>query len=125
VFGQKSPHDLWTPTDLLSSHYYPGTTITDELLVLKKSNEAILIRGGDKVSNVELRSVDALIELSVQMKEEDYVEFGFKSLFFQGVGKSHRLPMPGFVVWLHELYAMALLESGVRFVQRDTGSGWR
>ena len=65
--------------------------------------------------------MDALIELSVKMKtEEDYVQFGFKSLFFQGLGKSDNLPMPGFVVWLHEQYAKALLESGVRHVLRDT-----
>lgn len=76
------------------------------------------------MSKGELRPMDALIELSVQMKEEEgYVEFGFKSLFFQGVGKADRIPMPGFVVWLHELYARALLESGVWFVLRDTGSG--
>ena len=63
--------------------------------------------------------MDGLIELSVRLEPEGHVEFGFKSLFFQGLGKSDRLPMPGFVVWLHEQYAKALLESGVRHVLRD------
>lgn len=89
--------------------------------MLRKSNDAILIRGGDKVSKAELRPMDGLIELSARLKpEEGHVEFGFKSLFFQGLGKSSRIPMPGFVVWLHEQYAKALLESGVRHVLRDS-----
>lgn len=83
--------------------------------MLNKSKDAILIRGGDKVSKAELRPMDGLIELRVQVKDE-LVEFGFKSLFFQGLGRSDRLPMPGFLVWLHEQYAKALLESGVRHV---------
>lgn len=88
-------------------------------MVLSKSKDMILIRGGNKVSNPELRPMDALIELSVQIKpEEDLVEFGFKSLFFQGLGASKTLPMPGCLVWLHEQYAKALLESGVRHVLR-------
>jgi hypothetical protein len=64
--------------------------------------------------------MDALIELSVQVEpEENYVQFGFKSLFFQGLGTSERLPMPAFVVWLHDQYAKALLESGVRYVLKE------
>ncbi|CAG8388967.1 unnamed protein product [Penicillium salamii] len=114
----RQPPQLWEPADLLKSKYQPGTIITDEFLVLKKSKDAILIRGGDKVSKAELRPMDGLIELRVQVKDE-LVEFGFKSLFFQGLGRSDRLPMPGFVVWLHEQYAKALLESGVRHVFRE------
>lgn len=42
---------LWSKPDLLASPYNPGTTITDEFLVLQKSPDAILVRGGDKVIN--------------------------------------------------------------------------
>jgi hypothetical protein len=90
---------------------------------LSKSRDAIIIRGGDKISKAELRPMDALIELSVQTKGKEYVEFGFKSLFFQGIEKADTLPMPGFVVWLHEVYARALLESGVRFVLSNSKCG--
>ncbi|KAJ5343270.1 uncharacterized protein N7506_003094 [Penicillium brevicompactum] len=118
--SDRQPPQLWNPAELLQSSYQPGTIITDEFLVLRKSNDSILIRGGDKVSKAELRPMDGLIELSVRLEpEEGHVEFGFKSLFFQGLGKSDRPPMPGFVVWLHEQYAKALLESGVRHVLRD------
>lgn len=112
-------NQLWSPTDLLASNYHPGTTITDEFLVLQKFPNAILVRGGDTVTNQGLREMDGFIELSANVKpDEELVEFGFKSVFFQGIGKASDLPMPGFVVWLHELYAKVLLGSGVRYVLR-------
>ncbi|EYE96777.1 uncharacterized protein EURHEDRAFT_496721 [Aspergillus ruber CBS 135680] len=110
---------LWSKSDLLASRYNPGTTITDEFLVLQKSPDAIIVRGGDKVTNQDLRPLDALIEMTINVKpDEEVVEFGFKSVFFQGIGRNKGLPMPRFVVWLHELYAKALLGSGVRYVLR-------
>lgn len=112
-------YHLWSKPDLLASPYNPGTTITDEFLVLQKSPDAILVRGGDKVTNQGLRPFDALIELTANVKpDEEVVEFGFKSVFFQGTGRAKGLPMPGFIVWLHEVYAKALLESGVLYVVR-------
>lgn len=99
------------------SDYQVGTVVTDEFEVLHKSDGAILMRGGDSVSNKGLRPLDALMEITAQVNSEDAtVEFGFKSLFFQGIGKSDKVLMPGPVVWLHELYAKALLEFGVRSV---------
>ncbi|KAJ5317658.1 hypothetical protein PENANT_c004G00407 [Penicillium antarcticum] len=110
-------HQLWSPSEMLNSKFDPGTVITDEFVVLEKLKDSVLIRGGDKVSNNGLRPLDALMELSVRAKpEEDSIQFGFKSLFFQGLGKSDKLPMPAPVIWLHEQYAKALLESGVRHV---------
>ena len=110
---------LWSKPDLLASPYNPGTTVTDEFFVLQKSPDAILVRGGDKVTNQGLRPLDALIELTANVKpDEEVVEFGFKSVFFQGVGRTKGLPMPWFIVWLHEVYAKALLGSGVRYVLR-------
>lgn len=91
--------------------------IVDHFNVLEKSERSILIRGGDMVSNQGLRPLDALMEVSVAVKpESDVVEFAFKTLFFQGLGKAEGSLMPGPVVWLHEQYAKAMLESGVRYV---------
>lgn len=91
--------------------------IVDHFNVLEKSERSILIRGGDMVSNQGLRPLDALMEVSVAVKpESDVVEFAFKTLFFQGLGKAEGSLMPGPVVWLHEQYSKAMLESGVRYV---------
>jgi len=110
---------LWSKPDLLASPFNPGTTITDEFLVLQKSADAVLVRGGDKVTNQGLRPLDAFIELTANVKpDKEVVEFGFKSVFFQGLGTPKGLLMPGFIVWLHEVYAKALLGSGVRYVSR-------
>ncbi|KAJ5775472.1 uncharacterized protein N7511_000483 [Penicillium nucicola] len=121
--NETTSYHLWHPSEILKSKFNPGTTITDELVVLEKSKDSVLIRGGDKVSIDGLRPLDALMELSVRANpEEQSIQFGFKSLFFQGLDKTNKLPMPALVVWLHELYAKALLESGVRHVLRGSDS---
>ncbi|OJK02138.1 hypothetical protein ASPACDRAFT_40956 [Aspergillus aculeatus ATCC 16872] len=108
---------LWSPSELLRSDYQVGTDIVAELEVIDQSSDSILIRGGDKTCNRGLRPLDALIEVAARVdKENNVVEFGFKSLFFQGIGRTDQLPMPGPVVWLHELYAKILLKSGVQYV---------
>ncbi|OJJ45976.1 hypothetical protein ASPZODRAFT_67376 [Penicilliopsis zonata CBS 506.65] len=108
-----SKHQLWSPKELRESEYNTGTVITDEFIVLDKTQSSILIRGGDKVTKTELRPLDGLIELSAVVKpEEDVVELRFKSIFFQGEGKTSKMPMPTPIVWLHEQYARAMLESG-------------
>lgn len=68
---------------MLKSKFDPGTVITGEPVVLEQSNDSILIRGGDKVSNQHLRALDALMGLSVQVTPKELsIQFGFKSLFF-------------------------------------------
>ncbi|KAI9926203.1 hypothetical protein ASPWEDRAFT_623875 [Aspergillus wentii DTO 134E9] len=108
---------LWSRAELLQSDYKIDTDIAGNFEVVDRSEESILIRGGDKTSNRGLRVLDGLIELTARIdRERDVAEFGFKSLFFQGAGTTRELPMPGPVVWLHELYAKILLRSGVRYV---------
>ncbi|RAH84650.1 hypothetical protein BO86DRAFT_228186 [Aspergillus japonicus CBS 114.51] len=108
---------LWSSSELLRSDYKVGTDIVSEFEVIDRSSTSILIRGGDKTCNRGLRPLDALIEVAARVDKENHVaEFGFKSLFFQGAGRTDRLPMPGAVVWLHELYAKILLKSGVQYV---------
>ncbi|KAJ5794630.1 hypothetical protein N7457_001229 [Penicillium paradoxum] len=121
---ESASHQLWTRSELLESKYNPGTVITDEFIVLDKAKHSILIRGGDKVSKTGPRPLDGLIELSVQLKpEDDCVQFRFKSLFFQGDVRTDKMPMPAPVIWLHEQYAKALLESGVRHVIQSENKG--
>ncbi|KAL5341131.1 hypothetical protein BJX70DRAFT_396186 [Aspergillus crustosus] len=112
-----TPTSLWSGSALLASDYKPGIEIADHLEIIENSNGTIVIRGGEKVPNQGLRPLDAFLELTARVDEtNDTVEFGFKSIFFQGLGKSDKLPMPGPVIWLHEQYAKALVEFGVRYV---------
>ncbi|KAL3434328.1 hypothetical protein BDV09DRAFT_195985 [Aspergillus tetrazonus] len=115
------PAPLWSPSELLESEYKPGTDIAGHFGVIERSKQghSILIRGGDKISNRGLRPLDGFIELTASVDQQhSLVEFGFKTVFFQGLGPAAggKLPMPGPVVWLHEQYARALLASGVSHV---------
>ncbi|KAL2813557.1 hypothetical protein BJX63DRAFT_215853 [Aspergillus granulosus] len=110
-------HQIWSPSELLQSDYKIGTDIAGNFEVVDRSEESILIRGGDKTSHRGLRPLDGLIELSACINRENgMAEFGFKSLFFQGAGATSKLPMPGPVVWMHEQYAKALLASGIQYI---------
>ncbi|KAL4882660.1 hypothetical protein BJY04DRAFT_186679 [Aspergillus karnatakaensis] len=112
-----SPTSLWSPAALLDSDYKKGSEVTGHLQVIERSNDMIVLRGGVKVPNEELRPLDAFLEVTARVDEEQGIaEFGFKSIFFQGLGKTDKLPMPGPAIWLHEQYAKALLEFGVRYV---------
>ncbi|KAL4773008.1 hypothetical protein BDW60DRAFT_206765 [Aspergillus nidulans var. acristatus] len=111
------PAPLWSASELLESEYKLGTDIAGHFEVIDRSKQghSILIRGGDKVSNRGLRPLDGLIELTASVDQQHgLVEFGCKTVFFQGLGPAAggKLPMPGPVVWLHEQYAKALLASG-------------
>ncbi|KAL5042172.1 hypothetical protein BDW71DRAFT_217114 [Aspergillus fruticulosus] len=115
------PAPLWSPSELLASEYNLGTDIAGHFEVIERSKQghAILIRGGDRVSNRRLRPLDGFIELTASVDQQHgLVEFGCKTVFFQGLGLAPggKLPMPGPVVWLHEQYAKALLASGVSYV---------
>lgn len=105
---------LWSDEELLSSEYDQGTLIADSFEVVEKTGDHIVIRGGDSPSNKGLRPLDAALELSAEIKEQEQaVDFGFKSVFFAGDRPSEVMPMPGFVVWLHLQYAKLLLETGI------------
>ena len=51
-------------------------------------------------------------------EEEKVVEFGLKSVFFQGLGKASGPPMSPTIQWLHVEYAKLLLEGGLLSVAR-------
>lgn len=106
---------LWTREDFLLSEYHAGTLMADSFEVLEKHDDRVVIRGGDSPSRRGPRPMDAVLELSAVLKEDErVVEFGFKSLFFTGDHKSNQPPMPEPVVWLHMLYAKLLLKDGVQ-----------
>ncbi|KAL2861602.1 hypothetical protein BJX68DRAFT_8906 [Aspergillus pseudodeflectus] len=108
---------LWTRPDLLHSQYSVGTDIAGNFEVIDRTASSILIRGGGKTSVRGVRPLDALMELGASIdRENNIVEFAFKSLFFQGLGVSREKLMPAPVVWLHEQYAKAMLGGGVRYV---------
>ncbi|KAJ5679694.1 hypothetical protein N7462_007938, partial [Penicillium macrosclerotiorum] len=104
---------LWTREDFMSSTYEPGTLMADSFEVLEKTDGRIVIRGGDHPSKRDTRPMDAILELTSVMKEDQTIEFGFKSLFYTGDTKTGQPPMPWPVVWLHLQYAKLLLESGI------------
>lgn len=106
---------LWTRKDFLRSEYQAGTLMVDSFEVLERHDDRIVIRGGDSPSRRGPRPMDAVLELSAVLKEDEkVVEFGFKSLFFAGDQNSSQPAMPGPVVWLHMLYAKWLLKDGVQ-----------
>ncbi|CAG7967871.1 unnamed protein product [Penicillium salamii] len=120
--GQPNPTkaQLWSSSELLQSDYQVGTDIAASFEVVSRTTDSVLIRGGDSTSNRGLRPLDAFIEVTARVdKENNVAVFGFKSLFFQGLGMTNKLPMPGPAVWLHELYAKMLLKSGVRYVLKQ------
>jgi hypothetical protein len=43
----------------------------------------------------------------------DVVEFGLKSVFFQGLGKADAKPMPETIEALHRIYTKILMESAI------------
>jgi hypothetical protein len=116
-------HQLWTPSQLLSSTYEPGTQITDHFEVLSKTRQdrlqSILIRCGDSPLKRDVRPSDGLFEIAAEVHiDKGYAEFRLKSVFYQGLGKAAGLPMEGFMLWAHKQYTKLWMESAVRNVKR-------
>lgn len=78
-----------------------------------------MVRCGDSPLKRDVRASDGLFEISAVVKPEEGVfEFGLKSVFYQGLGKTKGEPMPAHVFWLHQQYTKLLLETAVRNVMR-------
>ncbi|KAF8544267.1 hypothetical protein BDD12DRAFT_62282 [Trichophaea hybrida] len=91
--GPFTAHQLWTPEELGGSQYDVGTQITDHFEVLEKTPETICVRAGDSPLKKDVRPSDGPFEMSARVKG-DVVEFGLKSVFFQGLGKAEGKQMP-------------------------------
>ncbi|KAL3456423.1 hypothetical protein BJX64DRAFT_294106 [Aspergillus heterothallicus] len=108
---------LWSPEELLTSEYNVGTLVTDHFEVVEKTPETILLRSGDSPRNQAVREVDGLFGISAVAKpEQGVVEFGLKTCFFQGLGKTHSRPVPAPIEWLHRQYVKLLMETAVHNV---------
>ena len=117
--GSETAEQLWSPSDLKSSLYEPGTIVTDHFEVVEKTPDRIVVRCGDSRRIREVRESDGLFEISAVVKpDEGVAEFGLKSCFFRGLGKAESEPMPSHIVWLHQQYTKLLSATAIGNVLR-------
>ena len=108
-----------------------GTLIAGEFDIISTSPTSIILRGGQPLSaeqqakaqengsDPDLRDVDVLAELAVQIDtEKDMVEFRFKGIFWCGTGVGSKPPLPKALDPLHRVYAAALLREGSEWCLR-------
>ncbi|KAF4983137.1 hypothetical protein FDECE_17368 [Fusarium decemcellulare] len=120
-------NDMWTAEDCLSGAFAVdntrltprlGDVVTDHLLVISRTNNSIITRGGPPPRLTppdEPRDLDNIGEMRVDLNSEDHtVEFRFKNIFFAGAGGPKlKPPFPRMIAFLHYEYAKLLLHSGV------------
>ena len=115
---------LWTVEDLQTSPYNPGTLITDHFEIINKTENSIILRGGDTPRVQDIRENDGLLEFTTDVRrDEGVVEFGLKCIFYNGLAlpdeEGSKAPPGGSMVkWLHEKYDKILMESAVRNCMR-------
>ncbi|EEH39165.1 hypothetical protein PAAG_01627 [Paracoccidioides lutzii Pb01] len=117
--GPETSHQLWSKSQLRESTYPVGTEITDHFNVVEHAPSRIILRCGDSPLKRDVRTTDGLFEVSANINQEEAVaEFGLKSLFYQGLGKTDKEPIPRPIVWLHHIYTKLLMETAVRRLTR-------
>ena len=110
--GRETADHLWSRQELRESSYPVGTIVTDHFEVVEKTPDRIVVRCGDSPRVRDVRESDGLFEMSAVVKpDEGVAEFGLKSCFFQGLGKTESLGMPAHIIWLHKQYAKLWLET--------------
>ena len=82
-----------------------------------------MVRCGDSPRNSGTRENDGIFEMVAAVKEEEgVVEFGLKSVFFNGIAqvpdgeKKLDKPMGAFPWWLHQQYDKILMETALKNV---------
>ncbi|KAJ7875361.1 hypothetical protein B0H14DRAFT_2716304 [Mycena olivaceomarginata] len=114
--GQATANQLWDTRELAESTYPVGTQITDHFEVIEHTPTSISVRCGDSPLLSGVRASDGVFEMSAVVKEDEGVaEFGLKSVFFRGEGKSDGV-MPAHIQYAHRLYTKLLMESAVKKV---------
>ncbi|KAJ7482233.1 hypothetical protein B0H11DRAFT_1723948 [Mycena galericulata] len=114
--SQETANQLWDTRELAESTYPVGTQITDHFEVISHTPTSIVVRCGDSPRNSGVRSSDGLFEMSAVVKESEGVaEFGLKSIFFKGEGKSEG-SIPSHIAFAHRLYTKLWMESALRKV---------
>lgn len=116
--GPETDSQLWDRTALQASTYPVGTVITDHFEVLAKTPTSITVRCGDTPRKMEVRESDGLFEMTAEVKkEEGVVEFGLKSVFFNGVAQPDEVgpegPMSSWMQWAHQHYDRILMETAI------------
>ncbi|KAF7373344.1 14-alpha sterol demethylase Cyp51B protein [Mycena sanguinolenta] len=113
---QETENQLWDTRALAESTYDVGTQITDHFEVFERTPTSISVRCGDSPLNSGVRASDGVFEMSAVVKEgEGVAEFGLKSVFFSGEGKSEGT-MPAHIQYAHRLYTKLWMESALRRV---------
>lgn len=108
-------HQLWDQKELATSTYPIGTQITDHFEVVEHTPEHITVRCGDSPLKEGRRSSDGLFEMSARInREEGVVDFGLKSVFYNGLEKFDVGPMPAHIEFLHRQYTKLWMETAVR-----------
>lgn len=85
---------------------------------MARTPSSIIVRCGDSPRITDVRVSDGLFEMTADVKkEEGVVEFGLKSLFYNGLGEKAKEgdpgPMSSTIQWLHKQYDKVLMESAV------------
>jgi hypothetical protein len=113
--GPSTAHQLWSRQALQTSSYEVGTQITNHFEVLEHTPDRIVVRAGDTPMKRDVRVDDGLFEISARVNDgEGVVEFGLKSVFFQGLGVMAKPPVVPPVAWLHRCYTKVLMETAVK-----------
>jgi hypothetical protein len=112
--AETTGHQLWDKKELAEAKYEVGTQITDHFEVVEKDASKIVVRCGDSPLKREVRPSDGLFEMSVRVdREKGEAVFGLRSIFFQGLGKAEKKPMPEHIEFLHRLYTKLWMETAV------------
>lgn len=116
--GPETATQLWDRSQLKTSEYPVGTQITDHFEVVSKNSDSIIVRCGDSPRKVDVRESDGLFEMLAEVKPaEGVVEFGLKSVFYNGLApadKDGKGPMTPWIQWLHAQYDKFLMETAIR-----------
>ena len=86
---------------------------------MSRTTNSIIVRCGDTPKKMEVRNSDGLFEMIANVnKEEGVVEFGLKSVFYNGAAtqpdKTGQGLMTPFIQWLHAQYDKVLMETAIR-----------
>ncbi|WYZ43137.1 hypothetical protein EsH8_VI_000836 [Colletotrichum jinshuiense] len=108
--------DLWEKEQLLKSTYPVGTIFADDFIVIDKSPNNLMLRGGHspRVAPDSPREMDTFITLTTELDPQACVaKFKLKSMVLDGVSEGKGVPLGGVEVFLHQQYAKFLLTAGV------------
>ncbi|KAF9871326.1 hypothetical protein CkaCkLH20_11247 [Colletotrichum karsti] len=108
--------DMWEKEDLLKSSYPVGAIFADDFIVIDKSPNTLMFRGGlsPRVAPEGPREMDTFITLTTELDPKTQVaKFKLKSMVIDGVSDGKGVPLGGFACFLHQQYAKLLLTAGV------------